>query len=113
MTCEREEEKIKEYMRTTVGFKRIDNVVRAAVVESCLRRGNKPLAKSDVSMLYAAGCMLYEVGDYAGALVPFEKALFARQKAAPESMETADTLFMIGECHACTDHMLEPGCRIV
>jgi tetratricopeptide (TPR) repeat protein len=105
-TCrwESEEKAIKEYIVASVRYNRTDKVVLAAVVQSCMRAAApvfEQLTDCGASVLHAVGVMLFEVGDYDGALVPLGRAM-AKQEAVygEEAIEVIETGFMLGQCHS-------------
>jgi hypothetical protein len=68
------------------------------------RRGGAERAVGRAHSLYGAGCMLFEVADFTGALVPLQKALVLYERAHGNgSTEVAPCCTMIGRCHAWTD----------
>jgi tetratricopeptide (TPR) repeat protein len=100
------EAEIKAYIEQSVGFVRTDRVVLSAIVASCVRGVESAFdAMQDrgSSVLLAAGCMLYEVGDYRAAQVQVEGALGKGEAAYGEgAYETAEAVYWLGRCHSRT-----------
>jgi tetratricopeptide (TPR) repeat protein len=102
-----EEDKIKAYIVSSVGYDRTNKVVLAAIVQSCMLKAAaafEQLNDGGASVLHGVGVMLSEVGDYDGALVPLEQAL-AKQEAmyGKEAIEIVETVYMIGQCYSKID----------
>jgi tetratricopeptide (TPR) repeat protein len=94
---------IKAYIQRTVGFERTDKAVLAAIVNSCVISTEGAFAEAvdcGASVLHSAGRMLFDVGDYAAAIKSLMQALTKQRTAfGEEAFETAETVYMIGQCH--------------
>jgi tetratricopeptide (TPR) repeat protein len=101
------EAEIKAYINRTVGFERLDKVVLGAIVASCVQSAEEAFVNLEdhgASVLRAVADMLYEVGDFHGALVQLEAVLEKEVAVHGEGVaETAETIYMIGMCHNNTD----------
>jgi tetratricopeptide (TPR) repeat protein len=98
-----EEDKIKEFIVGSVGYDRTNKVVLAAIVQSCIRKAADAVAQlSDggASLLHAEGLLLFDAGDYDGAVLPLEQALTKEEAVhGEEAIEIVESVYMLGQCH--------------
>jgi tetratricopeptide (TPR) repeat protein len=86
-----------------VGYDRTNKVVLAAIVQSCIQKAADAVAQlSDggASLLHAEGVLLFDAGDYDGAVLPLEQALTKEEAVhGEEAIEIVESVYMLGQCH--------------